>query len=167
MKNKIIAIALGLLGVAVLVAGLYYTLNYLGYIGNLLITFFSANSVDSLNSCGLSVPQGFNEIRDQVATSILPMLYLGLPITLLAICVLMFLSGYFYGKHTMERDAESRKQREEHIQREVERRVGGKEPEEEKRPLAGKPAPGAESGMPEKRAAKPPERPRQPAQRKE
>ncbi|MFA5412663.1 MAG: hypothetical protein WC350_04940 [Candidatus Micrarchaeia archaeon] len=146
MKNKILALALGILAVVVLVGGLYYALTYLGYVGNLLISFFSANSVESINTCGLYVPQGFNEIRDQIATSILPMLYLGLPLTLLLISVLMFLSGLFYGKHTMETAAEMHKEREEHIQREVERRVGGRpgaaqarEEEEEKpeKPKAG------------------------------
>ncbi|MDD2655790.1 MAG: hypothetical protein PHQ80_03940 [Candidatus ainarchaeum sp.] len=140
MKNKLLALLFGVFGVVVLVGGLYYALSYLGYIGNLLISFFSANSVDSITTCGLFVPQGFNEIRDQIATSILPMLYLGLPITLLAISVLMFLSGFFYGKHTMETAAETHKQREEHIQREVERRVGGRPAEEEEKPGAkGKP----------------------------
>ncbi|MEW5996033.1 MAG: hypothetical protein AB1657_00350 [Candidatus Micrarchaeota archaeon] len=165
MRNKVLALVFGLLGAVVIIAGLYYALNYLGYIGNLLISFFSANSVDSINRCGLYVPQGFNEIRDQIATSILPMLYLGAPLALLVISILMFLSGYFCGKHTMEREAEARKQREEHIQREVERRMGGKpgeQPSGEKRPPEVKPAKPSEGAE-----ARPAEKGRQPPSRKQ
>ena len=158
MKNKIISVALGLVGAVLVVSSLYFGISYLSYLGKVVIEFLSANDIQTLTSCGVVVPPAFTEMRDQFPTAILPMLYLGIPLLLIAISLVMFGSGYYYGKHNMETEAEVHKQREEHIQREVERRTGGKpaaQSEAEKRPL-------------EKQAAKPPEKPsKQLPQRKE
>lgn len=95
------------------------------------------------------MPAAFTEIRDQFPTTILPVLYLGIPIVVVVISVLMFLSGYYFGRHMSEREAAAHREREEHIRREVERRIGGK-------PEAVQP----EKKVPEKPAAKLPEKPR-------
>lgn len=136
MKNKILAIVLGAIGAAMVIAGLYLAISYFSYIGKVIIDFFSANNMDNLASCGIVVPAAFTEIRDQFPTTLLPMLYLGIPLFLVALSLVMFGSGYFYGKHSMEMEAEAHRQREEHIQREVERRMGAKaqKPEEKAPP---------------------------------
>ena len=126
MKNKIFAIVLGLLGAILVIASLYFAISYFSYIGKVIIEFFSANNMANLASCGIVVPSAFTEIRDQFPTALLPMLYLGIPLFLVALSLIMFGSGYFFGKYSMEMQAEARKQREEHIEREVERRIGGK-----------------------------------------
>jgi len=128
MKNKILAVVLGLVGAVLVVASLYFAISYLSYLGKVVIEFFSANNMDNLASCGIVVPSAFTDMRDQFPTTILPMLYLGIPLLVVAISFIMFGSGYFFGKHSMEREAEAHRQREEHIQREVERRTGGKPP---------------------------------------
>lgn len=151
MKNKIFAIVLGLLGAILVIASLYFAISYFSYLGKVIIEFFSANNMDSLASCGIVVPSAFTEIRDQFATTLIPMLYLGIPLFLVAVSLIMFGSGYFYGKHSMEMQAEAHRLREEHIQREVERRTGGKPP------VAQPPKPAAPSAKPpEKPASKPP-----------
>jgi hypothetical protein len=148
---------LGVLGAVLVVASLYFGISYLSYLGKVVIEFLSANDIQTLTSCGVVVPPAFTEMRDQFPTAILPMLYLGIPLLLVIISMVMFGSGYYYGKHRMENEAEARKQREEHIQREVERRTGAR------------PAPSEmEKKPPEKQAAKPPEKPsKQLPQRKE
>lgn len=139
MKNKALALLLGVLGVVVLVGGVYYALTYFSYLGNLIIAFFSANSVQDLSSCGLYIPEGFNGLRDQIATTILPLLYLGVPLFLILVSVLMFCSGYYFGRHSTESQHKERVKREEEIKQEVAKRMGRKqmkateeeEPEEE------------------------------------
>ena len=127
MKNKALSLILGVLGVIVIIGSVYYALTYFSYLGNLIIAFFSANSVQDLSSCGLYVPEGFNGLRDQIATTILPMLYLGVPLTLIAISALMFGSGYYFGRHSFESQHKERTKREEEIKQEVARRIGKKE----------------------------------------
>ncbi|NYZ61135.1 hypothetical protein H0O01_05570 [Candidatus Micrarchaeota archaeon] len=150
MKNKILAVVLGLVGAILVLASLYFAISYFSYLGKVIIEFFSANNMNNLASCGIVVPAAFTEIRDQFPTTLIPMLYLGIPLFLVAISFIMFGSGYFYGKHSMESEAEARRQREEHIQREVERRVGGKA----QAPPSTKPM-----AQPEKPPAKPQEKP--------
>ena len=145
MKNKILAIVLGLVGAILVIASLYLAISYFSYIGKVIIEFLSANNAQNLSSCGIVVPQAFIDMRDQFPTTILPMLYLGIPLLVVAISLIMFGSGYFYGKHSMEMEAESHKQREERIQREVEMRVSGKS--------------GAQPATPSERPPRPPEKP--------
>jgi len=143
MKNKILSFVLGLVGAILVLASLYFAISYFSYIGKAIIDFLAANNVENLTSCGIVIPSAFMDIRDLFPTTILPMLYLGIPLLLVAISFIMFGSGYFYGKHSMENEAEAHRQREEHIQREVERRTGGKPPVQPPKP-------------PEKPASKPP-----------
>ncbi|HNT61150.1 MAG TPA: hypothetical protein PKJ97_04200 [Candidatus Bilamarchaeaceae archaeon] len=131
MKNKALSILLGILGVAVIIGSVYYALTYFSYLGNLLISFFSANSAQDFSRCGIFVPEGFGELRDQIATTILPMVYLGVPLVLLLMSALMFGSGYYFGRHRSETESLMVKRREEDIKREVERRVANKPVEEE------------------------------------
>ena len=128
MKNKILSFVLGLVGAILVVASLYFAISYFSYIGKAIIDFLAANNMENLTSCGIVIPSALMDIRDLFPTTILPMLYLGIPLLLVAISALMFGSGYFYGKHSMESEAEAHRQREEHIQREVERRTGSKPP---------------------------------------
>jgi hypothetical protein len=150
MKNKIFAIVLGLVGAILVVASLYFGISYLSSLGRVIIDFISANNIQTLTSCGIVVPPAFTEISDQFPTTILPMLYLGIPLLVVVISLVMFGSGYFFGKYTMEKEAEAHRLREEHIQREVERRTGGKA----QAPPSMKPM-----APPEKPLAKPPEKP--------
>jgi len=128
MKNKILSFVLGLVGAILVIASLYFAISYFSYIGKAIIDFLAANNVENLTSCGIVIPSAFMDIRDMFPATILPMLYLGIPLLLVAISALMFGSGYFYGKHSMESEAEARREREEHIQREVEKRTGVKPP---------------------------------------
>jgi len=128
MKNKILSFVLGLAGAILVVASLYFAISYFSYIGKAIIDFLAANNVENLTSCGIVIPSAFMDIRDMFPATILPMLYLGIPLLLVAISALMFGSGYFYGKHSIENEAETHRKREEHIQSEVDRRIAMKSP---------------------------------------
>lgn len=156
MKNKIIAIVLGLVGAALVVSSLYFGITYVSYLGKAMIDFLAANDLQTLNSCGIVVPPAFIQMSEEFP-SILPVLYLGIPLLVVVISLIMFGSGYYYGKDKMEREANAHKEKEEHIQREVERRTGAK------------PAPSeAEKRPPERPGAKPSEKPsKQLSQRRE
>ncbi len=134
MKNKILSFVLGLAGAVLVVASLYFAISYFSYIGKAIIDFLAANNVENLTSCGIVVPSAFMDIRDMFPATILPMLYLGIPLLLVAISALMFGSGYFYGKHAMDSEAEALRKREEHIQSEVDRRTGTKPPAQPAKP---------------------------------
>ena len=132
MKNKIFSILLGVIGVILILACLYFTISYLSYIGKVLIDFFSANNVQAISDCGVFIPDEFTEIRNQIPSTILPAVYIGMPLSLILLSVLMFFSGYFFGKHKVEHDLDAHIRREEEIEEEVQKRVGGKKPEKKK-----------------------------------
>ncbi|MBN2121993.1 hypothetical protein JW721_02965 [Candidatus Micrarchaeota archaeon] len=108
MKNKLLSAAFGTIGLFIVLATLYYTITYTSYIGGVVIEFLSTNNVQEITDCGVVVPSEFMDIRDQFPSTLLPIIYLGLPVILLLISVSLFLSGYFYGKHTNELEGEMR-----------------------------------------------------------
>lgn len=151
-RNKFMGIILGLAGLLILVGGLFLAISYLGTLMKGMIDFISANA-NRISQCGITVPDMFVELRDQFATLILPMLYLGIPVAVIVISVLMFYGGYFFGRGSLQDEMKDKSKKEEEIETEVERRVGTKkkpekepeeeepeemeeeEPEEEKKPL--------------------------------
>lgn len=138
MKNKILSILFGVVGLVVVVACLYAGVTYLGFIGKALIEFFSPGNISAMNGCGIATPQEFIDIRNQLPTTLLPAIYIGIPLSLIVISVLMFASGYFFGKHTFEQDIGDKEKRKAEVEQEVSRRLGARsaksmkeEPEEE------------------------------------
>jgi hypothetical protein len=131
MKNKLLSMLFGVIGIVIIVASLYFTITYMSYVGSVVIEFLSTNNVREITDCGVIVPAEFVNMRDQFPTTILPMLYLGLPIVLILISAAMFASGYFFGKHTVERQVDEEISRQEEIEREVEKRTGKKAKKEE------------------------------------
>jgi hypothetical protein len=138
MKNKLLAILFGIIGVIFVVACLYVGVTYLGFIGKALIEFFSAGNIQSMNECGITTPQEFVDIRNQLPTTLLPAIYIGIPVSLILISALMFLSGYFFGKHKVMGDLDSHIKREEEIESEVQKRTGSKKEKHEKKETKGK-----------------------------
>lgn len=133
MKNQALAYLFVILGAVIIVASLYFVISYLSFIGNVMIQFFSANSTAKMSDCGIVMPAELIAIRDQFPTTIIPALYLGLPIVLLLIAGSMFLGGYYWGRGTSEAESIARKKRREEIEAEVARRTG-KAPKDEEKP---------------------------------
>mgnify|MGYP006285311953 FL=1 len=126
MKNKLISMALAVIGIVVIVASLYVAISYLSYIGKVLIDFFSANNVQEMSACGVQIPEDFIEIRNQIPSTILPAVYLGIPVVLILISLLMFFSGYFFGKYKVGTEIDAHLRREEEIEEAVKKRTEGK-----------------------------------------
>jgi len=105
---------------------------YLGFIGKALIEFFSAGNIQSMNECGITTPQEFVDIRNQLPTTLLPAIYIGIPVSLILISALMFFSGYFFGKHTVEIELDAHIKREDEIEDEIKRRTGKKKEQHSK-----------------------------------
>ncbi len=125
-KNRFISFVLAAIGAVLVLGGLYMLVSYLNYFGQGLIDFVSVNNVDTISRCGIVVPDMFLQLRDQFATAIIPMLYLGFPIAVIVISVIWFLSGYYLGKSVFQEDLESKEKRQKEIEEEVEKRVGGR-----------------------------------------
>ena len=111
-----IFLILGLLAVA---GVLYMVLSYAGATLNAMTDFVTTNDFTVLKNCGVNPPEQFDKIKSDLPTVILPFLYLGLPLSLILISVLMFLAGKYNEKGGRE-DEERRKER---IEGEAEKKV--------------------------------------------
>lgn len=120
--TKLIGIVLGFAGVVLLVGGIYLAISYVGAIMNGMIDFFAANG-GAIANCGIGVPDELAQLKDQVATVILPGVYLGIPVAVILTSAIMFAGGYFFGKGSLKDDMNKEKRREEEVEQEVERRV--------------------------------------------
>ncbi len=136
-KNKFISLVLAIIGSVLVIGGLYLLVSYLSYFGQGLIDFVSVNNVETISRCGIVVPDMFLQLRDQFATTIIPLLYLGIPVAVILFSVIWFLSGYYFGKSRIQEDLDYESRRKQEIEEEVQKRVVGtrsrsrKEPEEE------------------------------------
>lgn len=149
MKNKLMAILFGVIGVIVVLACLYEAVTYLGFIGKALIEFFSPGNISAMNGCGISTPQEFIDIRNQLPTMLLPAIYIGIPVALILISAFMFASGYFYGKHKIEQGMKDSEKRKKEVDEEVSRRLGRKS--------SGRMKPGPDADEPEEPEEEPEE----------
>ncbi len=145
MKNQALSYLFGILGVLIIVASLYFVISYLTFIGNVVIQFFSVNSTQKMSDCGIVMPPELIALRDQFPTTIIPALYLGLPVVLILIAGSMFLSGYYLGRHAVGMEFAAHRRRQEDIEAEVARRTGAQKkagkPQEEEEEEEEEPAP--------------------------
>ncbi len=125
-KNKFVSLVLAVIGALLVIGGLYFLASYLSYFGQGLIDFVSVNNVETISRCGIVVPDMFLQLRDQFATVIVPLLYLGIPVAVILISVIWFLSGYYFGKSRIQEDLDYESRRKKEIEEEVQKRVGGK-----------------------------------------
>jgi len=141
MKNKIMSFILSVVGTVMVIGGLYLLISYLSFLGKAAIDFVSANNVDTISRCGIVVPDLFIQLRDQFATVIIPVLYLGIPAAVILLSIIWFFSGYYFGRYSVQEDLELERKKKQEIKHEVEKRLQGKgkkgpskmqeEPEEE------------------------------------
>jgi hypothetical protein len=113
---------LGLVGVVLLAGSIYLAITYLGDILNAMVEFVTNNS-SAISRCGVTVPEKIVQLRDDVATTILPGIYLGVPLAVIIISVIMFAGGYLYGKGSYQDQLNRDRKQERAIEEEVERRI--------------------------------------------
>lgn len=134
--SKFMGIVLGLIGVVLLVGSIYLAITYVGAIMNAMIEFITTNG-SALSRCGITAPAEIVQLKDQVATTILPAIYLGIPLAVVLISAIMFAGGYYFGRGSIVDQMKRDRKHEDEVEEEVERRVGKKrqrpkeEPEEE------------------------------------
>jgi hypothetical protein len=75
---------------------------------NAIVTFVSSNDISKLDKCGMTIPPEFIKLKTDLATLILPFMYIGMPVILIVVGVLMFLGGFYYNKSRFE-DEKSKK----------------------------------------------------------
>ncbi len=129
-RTKFIGIVLGILGVVLLGGGIYMAISYVGSTLNAMVEFVAENG-GTISQCGVRVPDEVVQMKDQIATTILPGVYLGVPLAVIIISLIMFAGGYFYGRGSYQDQLESKKKREDEVEREVERRIVGKKTRKE------------------------------------
>ncbi|MBD3210287.1 hypothetical protein GF318_02800 [Candidatus Micrarchaeota archaeon] len=124
-RTKFLGIVLGCIGVVLLGGGIYLAVSYVGATMNAMINFFTTNS-GALSSCGISIPDEIAALKDQVATTILPGLYLGVPLAVIVISAVMFAGGYYYGRGSYRDQLDRKMKQEEELKEEIERRISEK-----------------------------------------
>ena len=121
-RTKFMGMVLGLIGVILLAGGIYLAITYVGNILNATVEFVGRNSI-AISKCGISVPDEVMQLREQIATTIIPGVYLGIPLAVIVISLIMFAGGYFYGRGSYQDQLNNEKKRQDKVEQEVERRL--------------------------------------------
>lgn len=127
MKDKVLSWVFLALGIVIILASVYAVLVFSGSVLSAIVDFVANNDLNKIKSqCAAYVPAQFEDIKRDFATLILPMLYLGVPVTLIVLSALMFQAGYYRRK---AEEAESEKPLEHRYKEKISK---GREEHEEK-----------------------------------
>lgn len=129
--TKFMGIVLGLAGVILLAGGIYFAITYVGSILTAMVDFVTANS-NAISRCGITVPEEVSALKGDITTTILPAVYLGIPLAVILISAIMFAGGYFFGKGSYQDQLNKQKKQEEQVEEEVERRTTRKKKSKKK-----------------------------------
>jgi hypothetical protein len=140
-KSKFLGILLVLVGVAVIVSASYVAAIYSTAILDSIANFVTSNNLVSLKNCGVTPPSQFNVIKDDMTTVLLPSLYVGLPLIMLFLSVIMFLAGAFYYKGMLHDETIKREQMKQDLEAEIVKRVAAQVALEQKNKVPENPAP--------------------------
>ncbi len=103
MNNNTIVCALFVILTVIIAAGsFYFVLSYATSLLNAIVAFVSSNDMSALAKCGMTIPTEFVRLRTDLATLILPFLYIGIPAILIVVGILMFAGGFYYHKSKSE-----------------------------------------------------------------
>jgi len=95
-RQKLISMLLVLLGIVIVVISAYGVITYTSTVLNSMLDFVTTNDFAKLSQCGVNIPQKMLDLKSELTTVMLPALYLGLPVVLILLSLLMFLGGYYY-----------------------------------------------------------------------
>ncbi len=100
-RQKLIGITLVILGVLLVLGSAYAILSYAGNVLNAMLDFVTTNDMAALQRCGVNMPERLASLKYDITSVLLPALYLGIPLMLVILSLLMFFGGYYYhqGKH--------------------------------------------------------------------
>jgi hypothetical protein len=109
-KNTIVSVLFVVLALIVAGGSIYLILSYATDMLNAIVTFVSTNNLTDLEKCGMNMPSEFAKVRAELATLILPFLYIGMPAILIVVGILMFLAGFYFHKSRHEDEAKKKEQ---------------------------------------------------------
>ena len=103
-KSKMVGFLFVLLGVLVILGSAYLIISYASEMMTAIVDFVTTNDFSKLQQCGITPPAQFTKLKKDLTTLVLPSLYIGLPLLLIILSVLMFLGGFYYhkGRHEDE-----------------------------------------------------------------
>ncbi len=90
------------IGVFLISIATYMVISYSGRVLDGAIEFLSTNDSTKLQSCGINVPTQLMSLRNDLVGFILPFTYVGLPLYLVVLSVVMFIAGFYYHKAKYE-----------------------------------------------------------------
>jgi hypothetical protein len=97
-KNTIVSALFILLAIIIATGSIYLVLSYATDMLNAIVTFVSTNDLSKLDKCGINTPAQFGKLKADLATLILPAIYMGMPLILVVVGALTFLAGFYYHK---------------------------------------------------------------------
>ena len=88
-----------------------------------MVDFITSNNLSDLQECGVASTSLFSKLKGELAPIILPSLYIGLPLLLVVISILMFLAGFYYNRGKEQEESLQGEQTEREMVHKVVRRL--------------------------------------------
>ncbi len=118
VNNKVKYNILVFLGILVIAASSLAIISYGTSILNVISDFVSSNGASKLNSCGVDYSR-FDQIKNDTTTLLFPAIYVGVPLLMIVLSVIMFYGGVYYNQAKLADEAEHRQKIEAEIIKKV------------------------------------------------
>ena len=76
----------------------FMTVSYASGILSAAVAFASTDQIGQLQACGVTAPPELLRLQTDIPNFLIPMIYVGFPGLMICIAILMFISGFYYGK---------------------------------------------------------------------
>jgi hypothetical protein len=96
-KHNVVSGILVFVVILMIVASTYMVLTYVTDVLSAAVSFASSSPAGKLASCGITPPPELFKLQADVPTLLLPAIYVYFPALMIAISILMFIAGHYYG----------------------------------------------------------------------
>lgn len=119
-REKAASVFLVLLSAAIIVGTVFGIINYANTVLASFVNFIATNDFNQLKECGVTPPPAVAQVKQDLAPVIVPFVYMGMPLILVALSLFMFIAGIYHErwKAAEARQARRPEERRHHAERE-------------------------------------------------
>lgn len=101
-KNNTVSGILVLAVILMIGMSTYMVVNYATGVLSAAVAFASTDQIAKMQACGIEAPDMLYKLRADLPSLLLPGIYVGFPVLMVLISMMMFIAGFYFGNDKVE-----------------------------------------------------------------
>ena len=97
-RHNTVSGILVLIVVLMIAATAFMVISYANGVISAALAFASTDQIAKMQACGIAAPAELSKLRADLPNVLLPAIYVGFPVLMIMLSILMFFAGYFHGE---------------------------------------------------------------------